>query len=310
VIEGTTLIGTLRENVSKGGKFTSMALAGKWMMDTVGHDSPLTQFLKMISSPSTAKAMSLSGKAEKGWGILMDGLRAKSAAKVKEAAQLITGATAAPPPKPPRTVKPPPRVKPDIPKPPRPSKPPKTPPIRSSRRQQVVSVTGSPRVRFTAAQTSAKTELARSRQRWNAAVDRGDDPVAATVKRIKATKDPKKLESIRKMVEGLGTKIGPDDWKEMAGVLGPASKPKRSASAKPPKTPAKPKRSASKPKPPAAPRRRRSPAKPPKSQPAMRAAAEAAVEQAIVEAVKMHARGTATSGKKRVRFDFTLTKKR
>ena len=42
----------------------------------------------------------------------------------------------------------------------------------------------------------------------------------------------------------------------------------------------------------------------------MRAAAEAAVKQAVVEAAKMHATGTATSGKQRVRFDFTLTPKK
>jgi hypothetical protein len=287
-------------------------------MDTAGHDSSLASFLQTISAPSTAAAITLKGDSEKGWKLLLAAIKTKSAAKLKQAAALIGGVTAPPKAKPAKTVKP--ARKPSIPKPPR-AKPPKTPPIRESRRRRVATATGSPKVRFTAKQVSAKTEMARSRKRWNDAVDRGDDPVAATVRRIKATKDPEKIQSIRKMVEGLEANVSSREYDDlMLAVQGKpaASKPKRSKTkrkpaASKPRKPAATRKTAAKPKPrktPAKRKPRKTPARRPATQPAMRAAAEAAVEQVVLEAVKMHAKGTAISGKKRVRFAFTLTPKK
>ena len=54
---------------------------------------------------------------------------------------------------------------------------------------------------FPASQTKGKDQLSRSKMRWNAAIKRGQDPWAATARRLAATTDAAKRASIRQMLK-------------------------------------------------------------------------------------------------------------
>jgi outer membrane biosynthesis protein TonB len=322
MIKGQDLIHSLRE--ASAHKFPHMSAAGGWIMEVSGGaHTPFMKFMNIITVKSTAEAITLRGAQETAWKQLIAGIKAKNAAKVKAAAKALGDSTA--PPKPPRSAKPPkPPKPPRKPKPPKPPKPPRKPkppkPQRSSgdygEWAEVAAEDGEGPLagrrrkkwpKFSAAKVKGSNELARSRKRWNDAVDRGKSPVTATITRIKATKAVPKLVGIKGMLDELVSMISAADHKKLwsawvavypGQAAAPAPKPPRSA--KPPAT-----RKPRKPKPKIKPRPARQPR--PSAASARRAAAEAVIKQTVVEAVSIVAKGTATGGKRKVRFDLKLT---
>ena len=291
MIKGDTIIESLR--AASASKFENMSAGGRWVVEvTGGMNTPFEKWLRTISVASTRNAITLRGAQEKAFKDLLAGFKAKDAAKVKAAAAVLGGAAA--PPKPPRSAPKPPKPRRSAPKP---------------------AAAGWP--------TFAGT-VNTAQKRWNDAVARGSDPIAATVRRIGAIKTIPKLDEIAEtMFDYLRAGLAAHDH----GALSDAYLDRRSklqgeqrAASKPKPRPSKPKRSATKrsaTKPPASPKTKPPATRKPRKKPATprrrpaaapaRAAATAVVQEAVVNAAKIAAKGTATSGKKKVRFDITLT---